>query len=397
MLGSLKILDFSTLLPGPYATMMLADLGAEVLRVEAPDRFDFIREMKPQAGEDSAAHQHLNRNKQSIALDLNKQEAVEVVKRLVLEYDIVLEQFRPGVMERLGLDFQTLKEVNPRLIYCSITGYGQTGPYRDRPGHDNNYLSLSGVAGYSKRKQEAPVPMGIQIADIAGGSMHSATAILAAAIHRQETGEGQYIDISMTDASFALNALFGSGYLAAGENPEPESTELNGGTFYDYYQTKDGRYFSVGSLEPPFRKKLCEGLGIPNMVELANSDQPKEQQIFKQAIREAFLERTFHEWQEIFQDIDACVEPVLTFAEAAAHPQLKARGMVADVRKSDGTTQQQIASPFKFSGYQQKYSSVGGKRGVDTLAVLRQAGWNDKEIDRWMEEGVFGRGVETFE
>ncbi|MFC3040875.1 CaiB/BaiF CoA transferase family protein [Virgibacillus xinjiangensis] len=390
MLGSLKVLDFSTLLPGPYATMILADLGAKVVRVEAPGRFDYIREMEPKDGAESAAHQHLNRNKQSIALDLKKREAVEVVKRLVQEYDIVIEQFRPGVMERLGLDYDKLKAVNPELIYCSLTGYGQDGPYRDKPGHDINYLSLAGINGYSMRKGEPPVPMGIQIADIAGGSMHSVTAILAAVIHRKETGEGQYIDISMTDASFALNAMFGSGYLAGGVNPEPEATELNGGTFYDYYETKDGRFVSVGSLERPFQKKLCEGLGMPNMAELAASNQPKEQQIFKQAVREAFLERTLAEWQDVFQHLDACVEPVLSFAEAAEHPQIQARDMIVDVTKENGAAQKQIASPFKFSTYQQQYTFAGGPRGANTFDVLKQAGLSGDWIHSLADDGVFG-------
>src|SRR5699024_5368968 len=155
-------------------------------------------------------------------LDLKKREAVEIVKELIQEYDVVLEQFRPGVMERLGLDYETLKQVNPDIIYCSLSGYGQTGPYRDRPGHDNNYLSIAGINGYSSRKHERPVPMGVQIADLAGGSLHSVVAILTAVIHRQQTGEGQYIDLSMTDAAFALNAMFGSGYITKDVQPKPE-------------------------------------------------------------------------------------------------------------------------------------------------------------------------------
>src|SRR5699024_10354407 len=152
--------------------------------------------------------------------------------------------------------YETLKAINPNLIYCSLTGYGQTGPYQRRPGHDNNYLSIAGVSGYSRRKNAPPTPMGIQIADMAGGSLHSITGILAAVIHRNNTGEGQHVDISMTDSSFAMNAIFGPGYLTNGVEPEPEGNNLNGGTFYDYYETKDGRDFSVGSLEPHFRKRL---------------------------------------------------------------------------------------------------------------------------------------------
>lgn len=385
MLQSLRVLDFSKLLPGPYGTMILSDLGAEVLRVESPDLPDFIREIPPIEGGDSAVHQHLNRSKQSISLNLKKQEAIEIVKALVQDYDIILEQFRPGVMERLGLDYDTLKAVNPKLIYCSLTGYGQTGPYRERPGHDNNYLSIAGIAGYSARKNQPPVPMGVQIADIAGGSLHNVIAILSAVIHREQTGEGQYIDLSMTDASFALNAMFGPGYLSSGVEPQPEETELNGGTFYDYYETKDGRYFSVGSIELPFQQKLCEVLEIPYKIA-----EHENTYSFKSMIKEKFLEKTYAEWLECFQDGTACVEPVLTFSEAAQHPQIQARNMVVDVPKGDGTTRKQIASPIKSTAYEQAYNYVGGKRGGDTIEVLMDIGLNTEEINRLIDKNVFG-------
>ncbi|PAV28840.1 carnitine dehydratase [Virgibacillus profundi] len=391
MLHHMKILDFSKLLPGPYATMMLADLGAEVLRVESPNQPDFIREIPPLDEEDSATHQHLNRSKQSISLDLKKQEAVEIVKRLIQDYDIILEQFRPGVMERLGLDYETLKQINPNIIYCSLTGYGQTGPYRERAGHDNNYLSIAGIAGYSARQNEPPAPMGVQIADLAGGSLHSVIAILTAVIHRSNTGKGQYIDLSMTDSSFALNAMFGPGYLTAGWEPEAEGTELNGATFYDYYETKDGRYFSVGSLESPFRKKLCEALDIPYMIDLAESTKTEDIQTFKIAVKEAFLEKTYDEWMETFSEIEACVEPVLTFSEAAEHPQTKARNMVVDIPRNDGTYQKQIASPIKSTVYNQKYKHIGGKRGENTIDVLKRIGMDENQIKELIEKDLFGK------
>ncbi|MBM7691686.1 crotonobetainyl-CoA:carnitine CoA-transferase CaiB-like acyl-CoA transferase [Peribacillus deserti] len=394
MLQSMRILDFSKLLPGPYATMMLADLGAEILRVESPNLPDFIRELPPFDGEDSAVHQHLNRSKKSISLDLKKPEAAMVIKRLVRRFDIVLEQFRPGVMERLGLDYETLKQANPKIIYCSLTGYGQTGPYRQRAGHDNNYLSIAGVAGYSARENYPPVPAGIQIADIAGGSLHSVIAILSAVIHREHTGEGQYIDLSMTDASFSLNAMFGPGFLAAGVDPRPEGTELNGGSFYDYYQTKDGRYFSVGSLEPSFRTKLCEALGIPHMVHLAASTIAEDKKDFKHAVTQAFMKKSFEEWLVIFRDLEACVEPVLTFSEACEHPQLIARNMIVDVPKNNGTYQRQIASPIKSSAFNQEYKHIGGSRGADTIEILQQIGFDEAQINELIDKDVFGLAVD---
>ncbi|NRS15378.1 CoA transferase [Brevibacillus sp. HB1.4B] len=389
LLRGYKVLDFSTLLPGPFATMMLADLGAEVLRVESFTRLDSIRQGKQVDGGVTAAHGYLNRSKSSIALDLKKQEAVDIVKELVKEYDIVLEQFRPGVMERLGLGFEALRAINPRLIYCSITGYGQTGPYHNRPGHDNNYLSIAGINEYSRRKGSPPSPHGFHIADIAGGSLHSVIGMLAALLHRERTGEGQYIDVSMTDAAFVLNTIHGAGYLACGVEPQAEVMRLNGGIFYDYYETKDGRYFSVGSLEPQFRKLLCEAIGGADLLPLSFSESPDDVQAFKNYVRNAFRAKTFAEWTAIFQEIEACVEPVLTFAEACEHPQLKAREMIVDVPKPDGTTQRQFGFPIKFSAAQPEYKHIGSKLGEHSIPVLKSLGYTDEQIATLKETEVF--------
>ncbi|WP_371812369.1 CaiB/BaiF CoA transferase family protein [Sporosarcina sp. Marseille-Q4063] len=378
----MKVLDFSTLLPGPYATMMFADMGADVLKVESSTRPDLLSGMQ-------ATHQHLNRSKSSIALDLKKKESIEVVKKLVLDYDIVIEQFRPGVMERLGLDYESMKQVNPRLIYCSLTGYGQSGPYQNRPGHDNNYLALSGMLDYSRRKDEKPTTMGIQVADIAGGSMHAVVGILAAALHREKTGEGQHVDISMTDASFAMNAMFGPDYLVNGVEPKPEELLLNGGTFYDYYETKDGRYFSVGSLEPQFRMLLCEALQKPDLIGFAMSEKRADQQRFKEEVKATFLEKDFDEWLEVFNDdFEGCVEPVLTFAEACEHPQLKARGMIIEVSDSVGGEQKQIATPLKFSSKKPVYTHIGPQLGEHTEEVLLAHGYTKEQIVELLDNGV---------
>ena len=345
-LANLKILDFSTLLPGPYATMMLADMGAEVLRVEAPDRVDLAKVMPPFDGKFSTTFSYLGRGKQTLQLNLKQPESVEKVKQLVQDYDIVVEQFRPGVMDRLGIGYEVLKAINPKLIYCAITGYGQTGPYKDRAGHDINYLAISGVASHCGRADSGPPPMGIQIADVAGGSHHAVMGILAAVIKRQETGEGAFIDISMTDAAFALNAMAGAAALAGGQPQKPESGMLNGGTFYDYYQTRDGRWLSVGSLEPQFSSRLCDTLELGELKSYALSQKPELQQDLKAAIKQKIAERSLAEWRQVFADVDACVEPVLTIEEAAEHPQLKARGMVVERDRGDGNLQKQIGSVF---------------------------------------------------
>ncbi len=387
-LDSLKVLDFSTLLPGPYASMMLADMGAEVLRIESASRPDLVRQLPPMLGDSSAAHQFLNRGKRAIALDLKQPDAIALVKRMVADADILLEQFRPGVMARLGLDYATLQQINPRLIYCSITGYGQTGPYKDRAGHDINYLGLSGVAGYSARAGQPPVPQGIQIADVAGGSLHGVIGILAALFQREQTGVGQAIDISMTDTAFALNAMSGAGLLGGGVEPQAEQELLNGGSFYDYYATRDGRYMAVGSLEPTFFLGLCEQLGRPDLCAYQGQMDADAQALLKAAFTEAFLAHDFAYWCDLFAQRDLCVEPVLTLAEARDHPQIQARHMVVDVPDGKGRYQQQLGSPIKFSGNSRSADRVGGDLGGEGRQILSALGLSSQEIEELVAKGV---------
>ncbi|WP_458378517.1 CaiB/BaiF CoA transferase family protein [Pseudomonas chlororaphis] len=379
-LASLKVLDFSTLLPGPFASLLLADMGAEVLRIESPTRMDLLRVLPPHDQGVSASHAYLNRNKRSLALDLKQPEALEVIRQLVLEYDIVLEQFRPGVMERLGLGYEALKALNPKLIYVSITGYGQTGPYRERAGHDINYLALAGLASYTGRKDSGPLPLGIQAADIAGGSLHGVIGLLAAVIARQHSGLGQHLDVSMTDCVFSLNAMAGAGYLACGIEPAAEQQVLNGGSFYDYYRSRDGRWLSVGSLEPPFMQALCKALGRPELAAQGLSPQPEQQQALKQALQVEFEKHDFAELCELFAEVDACVEPVLGLVEAVAHPQLQARQLVSQVPRGDGSYQAQMACPLKFSLGLPEPRHIGAALGAHSDQVLAELGYSAQRI-----------------
>lgn len=387
-LSGLKILDFSTLLPGPYATQLLADMGAEVLRIESPTRPDLLRFAPPMVGEISAGHGSINRNKQCIALDLKQAESIEIVKKLLQEYDIVLEQFRPGVMQRLGLDYQTLSAEKPELIYCSITGYGQTGPLKSRAGHDINYLALAGLASYSGRKETGPILSGTQIADIAGGTHHAVMGILAAVIERSRTAKGQHIDISMSDAALALSTTAGAAHLAGEQAPELSGTMLNGGIFYDFYETSDGRHLSVGSLEPQFCKQLCEAMGQPEWFERAMNYNPEVQAELKQDFISAFKQKSFDEWSEIFAALDACVEPVLSLNETEQHPHFQERGMYIEVEAADGQRLRQVASPIKFSASQTEYRNAGLPIGANTDEVLGKLGYDENRLAQLRESGA---------
>lgn len=389
-LASLKVLDFSTLLPGPFASLLLADMGAEVLRIESPTRMDLVRVLPPHDAGVSASHAYLNRNKRSLALDLKRPEALEVVRQLVREHDIVLEQFRPGVMERLGLGYEALKAINPRLIYVSITGYGQTGPYRDRAGHDINYLALAGLASQTGRRDQGPLPLGIQAADIAGGSLHGVIGLLAAVIARQHSGQGQHLDVSMTDCAFSLNAMAGAGYLACGVEPEMEQQMLNGGSFYDYYRSRDGRWLSVGSLEPVFMQQLCQALGRPELAAQGLSPRPAQQQALKHALQMEFEKHDFAELCQLFAGLDACVEPVLSLAEAVDHPQLQARQLVSQVPRDDGSLQAQIACPLKFSAGLPAPRHIGARLGAHSDQVLAELGYSPQSIEALRRNGVVG-------
>ena len=372
-LSSLKILDFTTLLPGPFATMMLADMGADVLRIEAPHLPDTVRSMQPRDSQGlSAWHGLINRNKRSAAFDLKKPESIEIIKKLILTYDIVVEQFRPGVMARLGLDYETLKAINPRLIYCSITGYGQTGPLRDRAGHDINYLALAGVLSHTGRRDSGPAGLGVQIADIGGGSFGAITGILAAVIQRQVEGIGQQVDISMFDLAVGWNSLAMSEYFVGARVRGFEDMSLNGGSYYDVYQTADGRYLSVGSLEPKFWQQVCVAIARPDLYELGRNWQPEAQQQVRAVLHAAFAQRSLAEWVAIFAGLDACVEPVLTADEVVNHPHTQARDLVIDVPMLNGDTQRQIALPIKFSASGANYMWSGPPVGHHTHEVLHE-------------------------
>jgi crotonobetainyl-CoA:carnitine CoA-transferase CaiB-like acyl-CoA transferase len=388
-LKGMKILDFTTLLPGPYATMTLADLGADVLRIVSGSRPDLAAFLPPfLPGTDlSCAIAYLGRGKRCMALNLKDPRAVAIVRRLVAEYDIVIEQFRPGVMAKLGLSYETLKAANPALIYCSLTGYGQTGPLKNRAGHDINYLARSGIMSYSGRKDTGPCLAGIQIADVASGSNNAVIGILAAVIHRQTTGQGQQVDVSMTDGAVAFNALSAVAFLADGTETGFETGILNGGSLYDFYETKDGKFLSFGGLEPQFFSAFCETIGRPDLI--AGGVAPSDLPHVKEEVREALKTRMRDEWLSLFATVDACVEPVLSLGEALADPHVEARGLVVEVPLPGGGTVRQPGHPIRYSATPPEYREAGVPAGTHTREVLRELSYTEEEIGEFEKTGLF--------
>lgn len=389
-LSGLKILDFTTLLPGPYASMMMADMGAEVLRILSKSRPDLNAMMPPfiPGANVSAIAAYLGRGKRCINLNLKIKHGVEIVRQLVEKYDIVFEQFRPGVMAAFGLDYESLKKINPHIIYCSLTGYGQNGPMAKRAGHDINYLSLSGLMSYSGRKDTGPVLTGMQIADVAAGSINAVLGILAAVISRNNTGEGQHVDVAMTDGSVAFNAMVGAAFLAdSSHQPGREEFLLNGGSLYDFYETKDGQYMSVGGLEPKFFEAFCKTIGRPDLI--SGGVSPANLSNIKSQIREIFKKKTRDEWTTLFDKTDACVEPVLSLEEALNHPHAKERGLIVDVELPNGKKVRQPATPIKFSKTPCTYTTTGVAGGVHTREVLLDLGYSEEDIEEFEKTGLF--------
>ena len=388
-LNGLKILDFSTLLPGPYASLMLADLGAEVLRISSASKYDLVQDYgsRIEGTDISACQAWLGRNKKTMFLNLKTPQAKQIVRRLIMEYDIILEQFRPGVMQKLGLGFEELREINPRLIYCSLTGYGQTGPLRDAAGHDINYMSRSGIISHAGRTAEGPSLMNFQVADIAAGSLHSVIGILAAVYHRERTGQGQYVDVAMLDGCIPFNSLDGAEFLVSGRQPAREGELLNGGCMYDYYETSDGGYMSVGSLEPKFWENFCRTLGRDDLIE--GSVWPENAPAVKEQIRAIFRTKTRDEWTRIFADADACVQPVMNLQEALLEDeQTRARDMVVEVGLPlhDTVKVKQMATAIKLSETPCEYRFAGFPLGYHTREIIDSLGMDYEAL---ASRGVF--------
>lgn len=376
-LAGIRVLDLTRLLPGPVATLHLADLGADVIKIEDPLVGDYARTMGKGTGEDSAYFRMINRNKRGLRLDLKQPEGVDVFLRLARDADVVVESFRPGVADKLGIGYEAVRAVNPRIAYCSISGYGQDGPYRHLAGHDLNYLGYAGILDQIGPAGGDPAIPNFQIADLLGGALTAAMGILAAVVEAQRTGQGRHVDVSMTESVLA-HAYFAMLRVNDTGRSAPRGTDLLSGGLpcYSVYGTADGRHMAVGALEPKFWKTCCETLGRPDLI-ARHWVSGAEAAELKAELAAIFATRTRDEWAALFADADCCVTPVLSLEEALVDEQARARGTVF---VADGL--RQFAPPLKVSEFEFAVERPAPKVGQHSAELLAEAGFSPADIDR---------------
>ncbi len=400
-LEGIVVIDLSRMLPGPYASMILADLGAEVIRVEDPKYPYGSPPPFFQKGRyrESAFNSIIMRNKRSIALNLKKEKALEVFYKLVEKADVIIETFRPKVTNKLKIDYDSLYKINKSIIYCSLTGYGQDGPYKQTAGHDLNYIGICGILDLNKEREllgekeqeRKPVLPGIQAADI-GGGLVSTIGILGALCERERNpkNEGQYIDISMTDCVFSFMPMAAAFQFSKGKNDgmtKPRNPLHGEVPFYSIYKTKDDKYMSVGAIEVKFWRGVCEGLGRKDLIQKGNALGIEKEEVFRE-IQNEFLKKTQNEWTEIFSNIDACVMPVKNFSEACEDSQIRSRNMVVDMNHPKFGKIQNVSSPIKYSRTPLTIRSLAPKVGQHTKEILKELNYTEEDIKNLIKSGI---------
>ena len=379
-LSGLKVLDLTMYLPGPYMTWIMALLGAEVVKVENPDGGDYGRSLLMVDGDISPFFEAVNRNKKSLAVNLKHADGKRLFLRLLEQADVLVEGFRPGTMERLDLGFDVTSKVNSRLVHVSISGYGQSGPNKLRAGHDLNYLALAGILGMTGTEAGKPVIPGIQIADLAGGSLMALAAVLAALLQRERTGNGQYVDVSLFDGALSLSTSVFAGVNAGLEPAAPAQMTLNGRyPCYSIYQTSDGRYMTLAALEPKFWKNFCMAVSREDLLDRHNGGPEVALELEK-----LFACRTQAEWIQCFSTIDACCEPVLNLSEAVDSSLARARSMqnlACDGKKF-------IGFPLKLSASPPQADEPAPALGQHTKDILLSLGVTDAEMQILKSQGV---------
>ena len=378
-LEGIRILDLTRLLPGGYATLLMADLGADVVKVEEPGKGDYIRWLPPMVSEHSAAHVALNRNKRSVTVNLKTSEGRSLLGRLVERFDVLVESFRPGVMDRFGVGYEVLSERNPKLVYCAISGYGQDGPRSQIAGHDANYIGYAGLLSIIGEEGRRPVLPGVQIGDLAGGGMAAVIAVLAALVRRGATGKGDYCDISMMDGAVSWLSIHAAEFFASGTIPQRESTTLSGAwPCYRVYPAADG-WLTVAALEPQFWATLCESIGRPDLAEDGFATGNRRSEVFAQ-LEELFATKTRAEWMATFGDADVCIGPVNDFAETFADEQVLHRGMVLESETLGGGSVRHVGNPIKMRSMSPDLLRRHAPRlGEHTDEVLEEAGIDEAQ------------------
>jgi crotonobetainyl-CoA:carnitine CoA-transferase CaiB-like acyl-CoA transferase len=398
-LEKITILDLSRMLPGPYCTMMLSDLGAHVIRVEDPKYPYSSPPPFYQKGKyrESAFNAVLMRNKKSITLNLKRDEALEIFYELVKRADVVMDTFRPKVMEKLKIDYETLSSINPSIICCSLTGYGQYGPYEQTAGHDINYIGICGILDQTRErlvfgkeeKERKPIIPGIQAGDI-GGALVCAIGILSAIIERENNPErkGQYIDVAMTDSVFSFMPMSAAFQFVKDFSKTFDPGALRGGMpYYAVYKTKDDKYLAVGAIEMKFWQKLCEGLGRKDLKGKQWTFGKEKEKVFEELEKE-FLRKTQKEWLEIFKNYDTCIGPVKNFAEACEDPQILARNMVVEMDHPILGKIKNLASPIKMSRTSPSIRSPAPKVGQNTEEILKWLNYSNEDIQNLKKDRV---------
>lgn len=369
LLRGIRVLDLSRLLPGPHCTVLLAQLGAEIIKIEEPAGGDYTRSLSAEMFE------LVNRGKQSLTLDLRKSEGVAILKQLVAQADVLLESFRPGVMQRLGCDYETLKAINPRLVYASLTGYGQSGPYRERAGHDMNYCGYAGVLDQIGSADSGPTLSNTQIADLAGGALTCAVGILAGVIGARASGQGCFVDSAMLDGTLALQVVALSTLRTLGQTLPRGGDMLTGGLAnYQRYQCADGLWFALGSLEAKFFQSFCQAAGRPDLAKKSLAPGPAAKALHAELV-ELFKTRSRAEWEQLCAQADCCGNGIYTLQEALHNEQVQARGLVEDLRGKPA-----VAAPLKFSGAQTATLSPAPRLGEHTQAVLSQLKLDEAQL-----------------
>lgn len=369
-LTGIRVLDMSRLLPGPYCTMLLADFGAEVIKIEEPGKGDYSRSFPPFLKDFGYWHLQLNRNKQSVVLNLKSEEGKKIFLELVKTADVVVESYRPGVLKKLGVDYEAAAKVNPKIIYCSLSGYGSKGPLAHKADHDLGYLSLAGVTAMSGEADGAPAIPGVLMADM-NAALSAGMSIMIALRHAALTGQGQEIDISLFNVAMnlmpgAASLFFGSGFVAERGNNWLTGAYAN----YNIYATADGRYVSVGCLEKKFWRNLCIGLGKEEIIDMI--DDESNHPYLKEQLAAAFKQKTMREWEEFFADKDACLTPVLNFKEAVESEQVQANEMVLNVQDDELGEYQQLGFAMKLSKTPARLNKRAPRLGEDTEKILAQ-------------------------